>query len=188
MKRFFLPVFVGLLLASTAQAATCTTSICKTDGTLSFNSGSTLTIGSGAAVDTSGMTYSSTLTANPLLQSRYVSVTTAQANAVHTILASATGKKIYPGGGFSIYASGTASGATSVSLRCSGGDVIATFPIAMLTNDVPVGPFSSAGGTTTTRGVSLTEGCPSGEAVQVSSTGTLSTTTHLLINLPYSVQ
>jgi hypothetical protein len=157
-------------------------------------SGSTVTLGgtnvlSGATsvtgtLDTSGVAFSTALTGNPLQQMHYESVTTASANAGKVLLASATGKTIYVGGGVSIYASGTASGATSVSLECSGGSIIVTWPRAMLVDDLPVGAFSS---TVVTRGTPLVEGCPSGEAVMISSTGTLVSTTDLRLNIPYGV-
>ncbi|MBP3958349.1 hypothetical protein J8F10_24130 [Gemmata sp. G18] len=188
MKLHILIAAVLGLFATGASAATCTTPICKTDGTLSVNSGGTIDFESGSAVETSGLTFSTALTGNPLLQVTKATVTTAQANAGQTILASATGKSIVVGAGFGLYASGTASGATSVSLKCSGGNIIATFPIAALVDATPVGAFSSVNGASITRGTALVSGCPSGEAVQVSSAGTLATTTHLFINLPYTVQ
>jgi hypothetical protein len=82
-------------------------------------------------------------------------------------------------------ASGSASGATSVSLKCSGGTVIATWPVALLTDQSPTGVFAS---TAVTRGAGITRPCGAGEAVLISSTGTLATTTNLFVNIPYTVQ
>ena len=144
------------------------------------------------AYDSSLITTSSALTGNPLTQTRLVGLTVAEVNAGTTFLASATGKTIYPSAGFSVMASGTAGGGTSISIKCSGGNIIATFPVAnsYLTTGVPRGPFASTGsaGGGPTLASALTQGCPSGESIMASATGTITTMTHFYINFPYTVQ
>lgn len=199
MKKLFLAATALTLLAATAHAATCTTAICKTDGTLTVNSGGTLTAASGSTVslsgtntiggtlDVSGVTYSTTITGNPLMQNTMQTVTTASANAGIVLLSGVSGKKIYPGA-VTMYVSGTAGGATAVVLECSGGTDAVSWPIAMLTTLQPVDAFVSKGGAVATRGTPLVSGCPAGESLQVSNNGTLTTTTHLYFNIPYTVQ
>lgn len=151
---------------------------------VTVDSGGTFRMKPGSIADLSGPTFSTALTGNPLVQMSVQDVTTASANADVVVLASATGAKIYPGV-FSIMASGTAAGATSVIIQCSGGTKISTIPIAMLVNQIPVGPYSSS---VITNAAALASGCPSGEAVYVSNNGTLTTTTDLILSLPYTVQ
>ena len=128
------------------------------------------------------------ITSNPLEHMTLGRVTTAQANSAVTILTGKTGLAVYPSGGFTIMASGTASGATSIDLKCSSGRLITTWPIAMLVDHLPVGMFSSAGGATTTTASGITQGCPSGDGVMLSAQGTLATTTYLYYTMPYVVQ
>ena len=136
--------------------------------------------------DVSGQTFGTTLTGNPLLKMANGSLTLAQANAGYTILSSATGKTIYPTGGFTLMASGTAAGATGVYFRCGGSqNVIASFAVGGLVTNTPVGPFKSTG---TVLGSALTRGCASGDTVFISTTGTLTTSTHLYYSFPYTVQ
>jgi len=181
-------LLAAVLLPAAAHAQTNTAKIYKdlNGSRQTVASGGTLRTQAGSVLDLSGPTFSTALTGNPLQQVTYQNVTTASANATTPVLASASGRAITVGAGLTVMASGTASGATAVVLKCSGGNLIATFPIATLVDQVPVGPFASAG--VITRGAALTKGCPSGEAVLVSSTGTLATTTNVFVNLPYTVQ
>ena len=149
-----------------------------------------------AGVDTSGVVFSGTIQQNPLMQDSLFTVPVSgvggnltglnSAGAV-TLIASETGRQIFPTGGVTIMASGTAATATAILLECSGGAVIAQWPIAFLQSNVPVGIYTSTAGTTL--GSALTRGCPSGQALYLSNVGSLLTTTsQLYINFPYSVQ
>ncbi len=141
---------------------------------------------SSASTFSAPITVSTSLTGNPLVQASYQNITTASANATTPVLASVAGKTIHVvGGGITIMASGTAATATDVTLKCSGGTIIARFPIAVLVNALPVGPYYS---TVITRGAALTQPCAASEAVMISSTGALATTTNLFVNIPYFVQ
>ena len=146
----------------------------------------------GGSFDASQITTSSALTGNPLMQNRLGVALVSEVNAATIILASTAGKSIYVGGGFTVMASGTAGGGTSVSLKCSGGTIIATFPVAnsYLLDGIPRGPFASSGslGGGPTLASSLTRGCAAGEAVLISSVGTITTMTHMYYNVPYTVQ
>lgn len=128
---------------------------------------------------------------NPLQMATVGVLTLASVNAGTNILLSTSGKSIYPSD-WMLMASGSAATATGVYLRCTGGNVISSVPIAMLTDGVPVGPFKSAGpaGTgTAVLGSALVRGCPSGESIYISVSGSaLATTTHLYYMLPYIVQ
>jgi hypothetical protein len=189
MKHLLQSLLVAAaLLPAAAHAQSYTAKVYKDQNgnRQTVASGGTLRMQAGSVADLSGPTFSTALTGNPLQQVTYQNVTTASANATTPVLASATGRTITVGGGLTVMASGTASGASAVVLKCSGGNAIATFPIATLVDQVPVGPFASAG--IITRGAALTQGCPSGEAVLISSTGTLATTTNVFVNLPYTVQ
>lgn len=138
-----------------------------------------------------GITASTTLTGNPLQQRTVGVLTLASVNAGTVILASATGRTIYPDGGLTLMASGSAAGATGVYLRCGGSNnVIASVPIAMLLNGIPVSPFKSAGtgGGSPVLASALTQGCLASDNIYISTTGTLTTTTHLYYSLPYIVQ
>lgn len=146
-----------------------------------------------ATVDTSGISASTALTGNPLVQATRIQATTAQANTFggYTFLTGVSGDSIIPSGPVMVQASGTASGATAIVIQCSGGRVLSSFPIGLLVDDVPVGSLTSAGpgNISVTNGAGLVEGCPSGESVQISKTGSdLATTTSLFVTLPYIVQ
>ncbi len=136
-------------------------------------------------VDTSTTAFSASLQGNPLDLRHYDDATLAQINSVKTILTGATNRIVYPGN-LMVMASGSAAGATSISLKCSvSGTVIATWPIALLTNGTVVTAFTSGA----TAGSALTKGCSSGDGVITSVAGSaLTTTTDLYINLPYTVQ
>lgn len=150
---------------------------------ISSNYANAATIPSGG-VDSSGVTFSTSLQGNPLVQSTFKNVTTAQANAGINVLASATGRTIHVTGPISMMtAGGNAAGATDVLVKCSGGSVIEQFPIATLLNSVPALSSSAI-----VLGSTFSRGCPSGESVQVLSSGTLTTATSLFVNVPYVVQ
>lgn len=143
-------------------------------------------------VNTSGITVSTALTGNPLVQGTKATVTAAQINAdtVDTILAGTSGKSIIPMG-LTVQASGTATTATSVTIKCESGNVLSTFPIGLLTDDVPTGPMVSAGpgDINPTNGIGLVEGCAAGDGIQASVDGSaLAGTTHLFVTIPYIVQ
>lgn len=139
-----------------------------------------------SGVDTSGTAFSTVIQGNPLMQDHYDDATAAQLNSVKTIIASQTGRTIYPGVPV-VMASGTAAGATSVSLKCSAsGRIIGTWPINNLVTNTPVSALSSYG---ITAGAALSSGCVANDAVVASVTGSnLTTTTDLFINIPYTVQ
>jgi hypothetical protein len=102
----------------------------------------------------------------------------------YTLIASATGRQIVPTGGITIMASGTAGTATGVALECSDGTLIASWPIAELVTNVPVGLYASTGGPGLS--TALTKGCASGTSLVMSNIGTnLTTTTHLYVSIPY---
>lgn len=209
MKKLTLAALLcAALSAHPAAAQTCTTAVCKTDGAITVNSGGSVTVKSGGTlavesggtlsnagtqtltggVNTSGIAYSTALTGNPLMQHTRATVTAASANVAQTILASSSGKSIILGNPM-VYVSGTAAGATSIALRCSGGNPIVVWPIAMLANNSAVDAFVSQGGAVASRAAALVSGCPASEAVQVSTIGSaLTTTTHLYFNVPYAVQ
>ena len=103
-----------------------------------------------------------------------------------TIIASSAGRTIYPGAGLSIMVSGAAATATALALECSDGTLIASWPVALLTDLNPVGAFAS---TAVTRGAALGRGCPASAALMLSNVGTnVTTTTHVYTNVPYTVQ
>lgn len=138
-------------------------------------------------LDTSGVPYSNSLQANPITLGTFSSYLTASANAgTAVVLASQAGRQAFPMGGLTIMASGTATGATSVSLECQPSHaIVATWPIAQLVDHVPVGIYASS---TTVLGSALNQGCPVANALVLSANGTLATTTWLGFNLPYMVQ
>lgn len=146
-----------------------------------------------SGVDTSGVSFSSSIQGNPLVQYSRSDVPTdvlvsgLTSSAMTTLIASETGRSIYPLDAITIMASGTAATATGVALECSGGTFIASWPIAALVNNVPVGLYTS--GTVNALGSPFANGCPSGQALMVSNVGAnLTTTTHLYVNAAYSVQ
>jgi hypothetical protein len=152
-----------------------------------IDNGGTLKFKNGSIADSSEMVFNSTLTGNPLVQGFFMTVPVASANTGQNLFASVSGRTIYPTGALTIMASGTASGATAVTLKCVGsGTTVAKFLIASLVSNVPVGPFASAGNLA---GPALTQGCPVSDTIMVSVTGSnLATTTHLYINMPYILQ
>ncbi len=156
---------------------------------VTVKSGGTLRMQAGSAADLSGPTFSTALTGNPLTQQSYKDLTVSTdlaSTAMTALLASASGRTVYPGGGLTVMVSGSAATATALALECSDGTLIASWPIALLVDQVPTGPFAS---TAVTRGAGLTKGCGSGNAVMISNVGAnITTTTHVYTNVPYTVQ
>jgi hypothetical protein len=208
MKKLLLLLVALLALPANAYAVSCTGAVCKTTtsidvnsgGSLNGNSGSTVTLSGtntiGGTINVSPITFSTALTGNPLMQLNYTdtSVPTGLTSAtMATIIASTAGKTIYPGGGLTIMVSGTAATATALALECSDGRLIASWPISNLVDLKPIGigiytSASSADGTITT-GPGLTKGCAASTAVMLSNVGsTVTTTTHVYTNIPYTVQ
>lgn len=140
-----------------------------------------------SSIDTHYAVFGNSLLQNPLTQTVFESFLTASANAgTSVILNSAAGRTVFPGAGLSILVSGTAAGATSLNLECqSSHRVFVTWPIAELVNNIPVGIYASSA---TVLGSALTNGCNASDAVILSANGTLSTTTQIFVNLPYTVQ
>lgn len=127
---------------------------------------------------------------NPLTMLSYTDVPTdvlvsgLTSSVATTLIASSAGRQIIPTGALTIMASGTAGTATGVALECSDGTLLASWPIAALVNNAPVGVYVSA--TAPGLGTALTKGCAAGTALLISNVGTnLTTTTHLYVNLPY---
>lgn len=136
---------------------------------------------------TQGTAFSTVETGNPLLLQTVVNVPVASVNAVggYTFISGVTGRKVYPGIP-TVMVSGTAASATRLLIECTGGNVLASIPIAYLVTNVPVTPFSS---TINTAGVGITQGCATGDGVFVSNVGSsMTTTTNVYINLPYTIQ
>lgn len=178
-----LALFAGLTLAaSAAYAQTYTTPIQRSSSALTIADTGTLTLN--GEVDTSGMAFNSTLTSNPLEQVHYATMTTATLNAAPVVIASATAKKIHLTDAM-VSASGTVATATAIALKCSGGTSILSWPAALLTDDAVVGAYAS---TTVTRSLPLINGCPAGEAVVASPTGTVATTSRFTVKVTYTVQ
>ncbi len=143
---------------------------------------------------TQGTVFSTSQTGNPLLldnvTNTLVSTVGLQSATVTVIIASSAGRIIYPGGGLTIMASGTAATATALALECSDGTLIASWPIADLVSLKPIGIglYNSTNGTITT-GAGLGRGCPASTAVVLSNVGTnITTTTNVFTNIPYTVQ
>jgi hypothetical protein len=160
--------------------------VVESGGSITVKSGGTFTAQAGSIFDFSGMTSSATPTLNPPVRNRLVRLTAAQINAVTDVLSSASGKTLYPRHDWSLYASGTAGAGNAIFIKCSGGAVIATIPIQVLVDQTPVVAFSSGG--IVTIGVSSVSGCPVGQSVQMSATANLQTTTHIFLNMPYTIQ
>lgn len=147
-----------------------------------------------AGVDTSGVAFSTSPQGNPLVMDTYQDVAVSSgvnSTTMATIIASQAGRKIWPvGGGVSIMVSGTAATATAFALECSGGLLLAQWPIADLVTNLPIGTglYLSTQGTITT-GQAMTQGCPASQALMLSNVGALvTTTTHVYVNVPYTVQ
>jgi hypothetical protein len=105
------------------------------------------------------------------------------------VLASTTGRTIYPSSALSVEVlGGNATAATSVKIVCQpSGTLVATFPVAALASAVPVSVFTS--GFSIVAGPAITQGCALGDGIAASTVGTaLATSTSFLINMPYTVQ
>lgn len=154
-----------------------------TGGDLTVESGGDLVLESGSTVDSSGIAFTTVPSGNPLAKAFYQQFTLASVNAGTPLIASVDGKTIHiVGGALSLMASGTSGGGTSIILKCSGGTNIATFPIALMVDLVPFGPFSS---TVVTKAAGLTKPCGAGEAVMISAVGTHTTMSALFANGMY---
>jgi hypothetical protein len=192
MKNYLAALVLALLLPFNALALDClghNTTNCMKQGGGTWVVGGTLGIINGAVIDPSAMQYSSTMTGNPLVQSNYTDVTVSTgltSASMTTIIGSAAGKTIYPNAGLTIMVSGTAATATALALECSDGRLIASWPIADLIDQKPVGVFASAA-VPATLGAGLTRGCAASTALMLSNVGTnLTTTTHVYTQIPYN--
>ena len=190
--KWLIPAALLALFAGNAYAAGSHTTPCYFDKkTLNVDSGCTLNLLSGGATDDSGVGFSTALTGNPFVQDNYTDTlvsTSLTSAAMTTIIASTAGKTIYPLD-TAIMVSGTAATATALAVECSDGTLIASWPIADLVNNVPIGlgALVSTNAAVTT-GAALGKGCPASTAVMLSNVGTnLTTTTHVYTNIQYSV-
>jgi hypothetical protein len=172
----------------------CTLTV-KSGGALNLNTGATennqATKTSGGFTDVSGIVFSTALTGNPMIQNNYTDVvvsTSLTSAAMTTILASTAGKTIYPMD-VKIMVSGTATTATALALECSDGTLIASWPIADLLHNVPIGTaIASSTQAQVTTGAGLTK-CPASTAVMLSNVGTnIGVTTHVYTKATYTVQ
>lgn len=141
-------------------------------------------LATGNPVDTSGIAFSTSLSGNPLELFHFDDVTVAQASVTKIILASSSGRTIYPGN-MTIMASGSLTGATGIKILCFPSlRLIGTFNAGALITNVPVGLFSS--GVTAASGGSS---CAANDSVQVSSFGSAPAgSTDFFVSFPYTVQ
>ncbi len=142
-------------------------------------------------IATQGLVFSNALGGNPITFTRFISMSLASVNAGTTILASASGRTVFPGNFMIMGLNGAAAGATSVIVECTdAATVLSSYAIAALPANLPQLALSS--NTVNNRfissGQNLITGCPAGQGVMVSTLGTLTGPTSLLINLPYTVQ
>jgi hypothetical protein len=142
-----------------------------------------------SGIDTSGVTFSTSIQGNPLMQDSRAStlVSTAGLNSTGTtmLIASEAGRTIYPAS-VTIMASGTGATATGLAIECSDGTLIASWPVALLTNLNPINSYSS---TAVARGSALARGCPVATAVVLSNVGTnITTTTYVDTQVLYTNQ
>lgn len=162
--------------------------VVDTNGSL-LVSGGTLSTRS-AIIDPSGNAFATTTTGNPLMQMTVQQIPVASVNASggYALISGVTGRRVYPAG-LTVMASGTAASATRLMVVCSGGNVIASIPIAHLVDRIAVTPFASVLGTYTLTSTGFARGCASGESVLVSNVGSnMTTTTDIFVNMPYSMQ
>lgn len=138
-----------------------------------------------------GFKFSNNVYENPFVQGNYQALTSAQVGAGTVLLASASGKTIRPIG-YSIYSSGAAAGATTVTIECTDGTDIAAIPVSLLTSLRVVGELTSApSGTAQTAIFSRTgiDGCPAGSGVRIATTGsTLTGSTNFGVLINYILQ
>lgn len=159
-------------------------------GTVTLNSA--LAFGAAGTVQPQGIPYSTNEFGNPLVLHTYDTVSLASINSGTPLLASAASRAIHFAGPVTMMASGTAAGATSVELYCKinggtdAGTIIASFPIAWLVNNAPIFESGATGGLGYYS--AFANGCAAGSAVYISANGTLTTTTQLFVNLPYTLQ
>ena len=163
----------------------------KSGGILQLDSGSSETNSatktSGGNTDVSGIVFSNSITGNPLSQVTEQDLPIASVNASVVILSGIANKKIYPGGGIDVMAGGgNAAGGTSIVIACSGGNKLATWPIATLVSGIPVNAFVSTNLMVTAS--AMTTGCPAGQSVMASAVGTITTATDFFVNMPYTIQ
>lgn len=141
-------------------------------------------------VATQGTAFSTGQAGNPLQLMTVQNITAASVNTAngYTFVKGVNGRTIWPGSP-TVMVSGTAAGATTVYLACSGGNLLASFPIAALTTNKPTNAFASTGTNSPIGGVALGQGCAVSDGVLVSVVGSaLTTTTNFYVNLPYTVQ
>ncbi len=139
----------------------------------------------------SPVTYSTALRNNPEIKGTYQLLTSTQVGNGANLLASTTGKVVRVHG-FSIYSSGNAATATTVTIECGGGIDIAAIPVAMLTSATVIGQLTSAPSATAQSAYftsASVNGCPAGDGVNIRTTGsTLTGSTAFGILLNYTWQ
>lgn len=133
--------------------------------------------------------YSSDADANPVMFGARKSLSAAQVNTGTATILEAGASNYLTLHHISLNASGSAAGATAVVVECDDGTDIASFPVAMLVDDVPVSPYSSVGGGFATLSEELVNGCGQDEDIRVVKTGgSLSGTSDLIVNFTYTIQ
>jgi hypothetical protein len=202
LKRTLLTVATLLALSPAYAATICEQAIPATGGlTVQARSGNTYTTNANGIVcgvtpgDINDLDTAGFMPINNANE-QYYDVTLAAVNTpvVGNVLTGINGHTIYPlAGGLTLMASGTAAGATSIGLYCSGtggpafGNMIALFPVAALVDKVTVTPFMVA--SAVSYGSAITRGCPSGQGIIASTNGSaLTTTTDLFLQLPVFIQ
>ena len=142
-------------------------------------------------VNTQGLVFSNPINTNPLTFTRFISMSLASVNAGTTILASTASRTVFPGNFMIMALNGAAAGATSVVVECTdAATVLSSFAVGALPANLPQLALSS--NTVNNRfisaGQNLITGCAAGQGVMVSTLGTLTGPTSLLISLPYTIQ
>jgi len=123
------------------------------------------------------------LDANPLVAGFYQSVTIAELSATEVLLPAVSGRT-YQVLDFGLESSGTMSGATAVTIECTGGTDISAIAVAAFVTEVPIGPETSAPAATSPANMFTQGACPAGEGVQVKAPAA-ATATHLRATLQY---
>lgn len=122
---------------------------------------------------------------NPLVQNAYSALTAAEISATDVLIPADSGKTIQVLG-FGVEASGgNLTGATAVTIECTGGDDISSIGAAAFTSGVFVGPEVSAPSGTAPANVFNMLPCPAGEGVQVKAPAA-ATATHVRVSLQYT--
>jgi len=188
----------GTTIGATVSAAVTTSALVAVTADINAGTLDGVTLGGSSAgaatvtnftatgtLDVRDVVFSTAVAGNPFAYVHFDDVTLAELNSTHVVLAAtaAADLRLHT---MQLAAYGSdMSALTAVVLECTGGTDILSIPLANLTENTVIGPYTSG---TTYTGTLVTD-CPTGEGIQLTKTGSAGTgSTGVRLDFTYSWQ